>query len=120
MYCVILPVDISSSQDPDPAGKRGFFRMDGVSVRFAWVMNDGTLNSLDSVPKVFSHELVEACSDPEPVVGLDAFVIPENGRLEEIGDVCNNMIGILNGVTMQKYYSQKDHGCILPTRFTPT
>src|SRR5207245_8634753 len=30
---------------------------------FAWVTNDGSLTNYNSIPRIFSHELVEACTD---------------------------------------------------------
>ena len=85
------------------------FPFDFDEARYCWVMNNGTL---DSVTTIFSHELAEACTDPE---GDGVQVNPRNGSSwHEIGDVCCSS-SLLNGVMVQSYWSQKDNACIIPT-----
>ena len=75
-----------------------------------WVMNDGTL---DTVTTILSHELVEACTDPE---GDGWQVDPRSGdSWNEIGDICQNSTGRVNGVMVQAYWSQRDNACIIPS-----
>jgi hypothetical protein len=63
------------------------------------------------VSSVFSHELVEALSDPE---GDGVQVNPTNSSSwNEIGDVCSSR-GLVNGVTVQSYWSQQDQACVIP------
>jgi hypothetical protein len=64
-------------------------------VDHAWVGWIGN-GSLDFVTDVFSHELVEAISDPEP--DSPAWVMDRsvNGG-NEIGDACNNTVDRVNG-----------------------
>jgi hypothetical protein len=80
-----------------------------------WVRNDGALNNNTSIPRIFSHELVEACTDPEG----DAWQInPVNStNWNEIGDACSSTT-VLNGVLVQSYWSQFDHACVIPTVFS--
>jgi hypothetical protein len=60
----------------------------------------------------FSHELVEALTDPE---GNGIQVNPTNPtNWNEICDVCATP-GIVNGVTVQSYWSQQDQACVIPT-----
>ena len=64
-----------------------------------------------SISSIFSHELVEALTDPE---GDGIQVNPRNGSAwNEVADVCFST-GILNGVTVQSYWSQQDRACIIP------
>ena len=57
LYYVIMPVGVSSDQ----SNVIGEHFNPGEDILCAWVMNDGTL---DSVTTIFSHELVEACTNP--------------------------------------------------------
>jgi hypothetical protein len=59
----------------------------------------------------FSHELVEALTDPE---GNGIQVNPTNPtNWNEIGDVCATT-GLVNGVTVQWFWSQSDRACVIP------
>jgi hypothetical protein len=63
------------------------------------------------ISSVFSHELVEALSDPE---GNGIQVNPTNANnWNEVGDVCQST-GLVNGVTVQSYWSQTDKACVIP------
>ncbi len=117
LYCVFLPVGVNFSQ-PNINSIHSFIYhasygipldVDLDKVFFAWVMNDGTL---DSVTTIFSHELVETCSNPD---GNGFQVTPlEPNSWNEIGDVCEGNTGKLNGVTVQAYWSQFDGNCVIP------
>jgi hypothetical protein len=73
----------------------------------AWV----AFGSRAFISSVFSHELVEALSDPE---GNGVQVNPTNANnWNEIGDVCQST-GLVNGVTVQSYWSQSDRACVIP------
>lgn len=63
------------------------------------------------ISSTFSHELVEAITDPN---GDGIQVNPRNGsNWNEIGDVCTT-IAALNGVVVQSYWSQADLACVIP------
>jgi hypothetical protein len=73
----------------------------------AWVAS----GSRAFVSSVFSHEVVEALTDPE---GDGLQVNPTNSsNWNEIGDVCSST-GLVNGVTVQSYWSQQDQACVIP------
>jgi hypothetical protein len=77
-------------------------------IELAWVLNNGTL---DSITTIFSHELVEAFTDPE---GNAVQVNPRNAtNWNEIGDVCSSTLAV-DGVTVQSYWSTADNACIVP------
>src|SRR5205823_5323349 len=59
-----------------------------------------------------SHEIIEACTDPEATGWLQ----PENGI--EVGDICEDSGNIENadGVAAAVYWSNLDGACILPHR----
>lgn len=109
LYCVFLPVGVSFDQ-PNINGIHSFIYhvsynfpldVDLDKVLFAWVMNDGTL---DSMTTIFSHELVETCTDPD---GNGFQVTPlDPNSWHEIGDM-------LNGVKVQAYWSQSDGNCVI-------
>lgn len=117
LYAVIMPPGVNSSTsgingEHTTAGDYDF-PFDWDTAWVAWVMNDGTLNTVTSV---FSHELVEACTDPE---GDGWQVNPVNStNWNEIADVCRST-AFLNGVQVQSYWSQRDQACIIPTGTLP-
>src|SRR6266487_3707025 len=62
---------------------------------------------------IFSHELAEACTDPEGSAILGTTGTCSRDGWCEIGDVCEGVNTIINGVTVQKYWSQRDRACIV-------
>jgi hypothetical protein len=117
LYCVVVPVGVNNSgsgfigehsyfvyTDVGPSGTRN------TRAHFAWLTNNGTL---DYVTKIFSHELVESCTDPEGSAILGSPGTCSQSGWCEIGDVCNSA-NRLNGVLVQSYWSQTDRACIVP------
>jgi hypothetical protein len=110
LYLVVMPQGISSSgafigehtYATDGAGNR---------VHFAWVTNGGTLASVTSV---LSHELVESCTDPEGSAILGTAGTCSQGGWCEISDICYTD-EVLDGITVQRYWSQTDRSCIVPS-----
>jgi hypothetical protein len=80
--------------------------------RYAVILTSG---GMDETTKIFSHELVEAMTDPDGVSGWrqDPDTDPEEG---EIGDVCTQYSGRLDGVAVQSYWSNWMHRCVIPTQ----
>jgi hypothetical protein len=68
-----------------------------------WLLTGG-----DSIPKIFSHEIAEALSDPDLGSGIIV-----NGS-DEIGDVCSNTWSSVNGHAEEAYWSQADRRCVIP------
>lgn len=118
LYCVVLPPGVRAA-DPRVIGEHSYFLywdvdlpfdLDVGLVHYAWVMNDGTL---DYVTTVFSHELVESCTDPEGTAVTGAPGSCSGSGWCEIGDVCITSQS-LDGVEVQSYWSQRDRACIIP------
>jgi hypothetical protein len=109
---LILPANVGSNKPL--AGEHTYdtdydFPFDYDKAWFGWVTHNG---KLDSLTPIFSHELVEACTDPE---GDGIQVNPRNdSNWNEIGDVCCSTAR-LNGVLVQSYWSDRDKACIIPT-----
>ena len=119
LYCVIMPVGVNNTTSGF-VGEHTFFTysdydfpfdFDNDNAHFAWVTNNGTL---DSVTRIFSHELVESATDPEGSAILGTPGTCAQSGWCEIGDVCSTT-GRLNGVLVQSYWSQRDGACIVPT-----
>ena len=118
LYVVIMPAG-KQNEDSSLWGEHSF--LDGpkaagsaqaARIRYAWATNHGTL---DSITLIFSHELAEACTDPEG----DAFqIVPSNPhQWNEISDSacgCEGDNTRINGVSVQTYWSVKDHACLAP------
>jgi hypothetical protein len=109
IYCVVMPQGHSSG-DTSFVGQHQVTNRNGVDVFWAWVTNDGTLTGGNSAPKIFSHEIAEACSDP----GLGTGFTVTSTEGDEIGDVCNNTFATINGIAEEAYWSQIDNSCVLP------
>jgi hypothetical protein len=109
-YCVVMPPNVGFS-DPNVIGEHTYFVRGNQNVHYAWITNNGTLNN---VTTIFSHELVETCTDPEGSAILGNPGTCQQGGWCEIGDVCSST-GNLNGVVVQSYWSQRDSICVIPT-----
>jgi hypothetical protein len=79
----------------------------------AWV---GSVNhgSIDFITQVFSHELVEILTDPEPNSGFQMNRSLNGGT--EIGDACNKTGARAEGILLQAYWSERHKACIVPRR----
>jgi hypothetical protein len=117
LYCVVMPVGVHSTNTAF-IGEHTYFsyqdeedttRFDNA--HFAWITNSG---SLDGVTTIFSHELVESCTDPEGTAILGVAGTCSQGGWCEIGDVCTST-SVVDGVRVQSYWSQMDKACIVPT-----
>ena len=118
-YVVIVPPGIANSL-ASYAGQHQSFDYNGHKAYYAWVDNTGSLTGGNSTTKVFSHEMVEACTDPDVDNG-NGYGILVNGTgvtNDEIGDTCNSQYATvnMNGVncTVQSYWSKEDNACVLP------
>jgi hypothetical protein len=114
VYAVLMPTGHSSG-DTSFVGQHQFFDLNGARAYYAWVTNDGTLTGGNSIPKVFSHELAEAVSDPN-LGSPDSGILVDIGsdKNEEIGDVCNNTWMTVNGAAQEAYWSNTDNRCVIP------
>jgi len=118
LYAVILPVGILNVAT-QLAGEHRSFVYNGATGYYAWVENTGTLTGPACVTKVFSHELVEACTNPNVDTSNDGITVAGVGVADdEIGDACNNQFATveLGGIqcSVQAYWSKADNVCILP------
>lgn len=67
---------------------------------------------LDTITALFSHELVETITDPEPSSG---WVTTDPNSDNELVDVCANQIGMVNEVAVAAYLSNNRATCVVPT-----
>ena len=111
LYCVIMPVGVNNTSSGFIGEHAFFVYRSNVRAHFAWVTNNGTL---DFLTEIFSHELVESCTDPEGSGFLGTPGTCSQGGWCEIGDVCEGSFGTVNGVMVQSYWSQRDNACIFP------
>jgi hypothetical protein len=65
-----------------------------------------------------SHELVEVATDPQGGGFLGANGTCDESGWCEIADVCESL-SVLDGVTVQAYWSNRDHDCIAPGSAAP-
>jgi hypothetical protein len=115
LACVFTPPEIHSDSE-DAAGFHTSMAYQAARLPYAWIGNDGTIEYISSV---FSHELVEAATDP-----TNAGVIDDTGACEqtgacEIGDYCygsgsGGASEQHGGVWVQAYWSVADGRCQVP------
>lgn len=117
LYAVIMPPGFGGSADGKWWYAAHFARN---RLRVAWIGNDGYL---DTVTTLFSHELVEAITDPEgtAIKGVRGTCGNRDGWCE-IGDICEDGPAARTsaGVAVQKYWSAEDGKCIAPTTYPPS
>jgi hypothetical protein len=122
-YAVIVPQGVKNSLSQF-AGQHQSFTVNGQTGYYAWVDNTGSLTGSNSTTKVFSHELIEACTNPDVDTSNNSILVQgkqSNGTAvvnDEIGDTCNGKFATvdMNGVqcSVQAYWSKVDNACILP------
>ena len=112
-YVVFMP-STATSGTVGAGGKHKFYNWTNpatgktTKARYAWVLNN---SSIDFVTTVFSHELVEAYTDPE---GTYIQIQPSSASAwNEVGDICSS-VGFVDGIAVQSYWSQKDGACVIP------
>ncbi|HEY7097842.1 MAG TPA: hypothetical protein VH437_14040 [Terriglobales bacterium] len=123
-YAVFPPQGVNNSITKF-VGQHQSFTHNGQTGYYCWVDNNGSLTGGNSVTKVFSHELVEACTNPDVDTSNDSILVngtnPDGSSVknDEIGDTCNGQFATLdmNGITcsVEAYWSKADNLCILPT-----
>ena len=116
-YCVLMPPGANYTNEA-VTGEHGHytyyaFPLYWANVRWGWVL-DGTL---DDLTVRFSHELVEACTDPDSTLdGGSTFVVtsgcPGGYRSCEIVDVCFPLTATVDGVKVSQYYSAASGSCV--------
>lgn len=124
LYVVMMPPNVHSLPNTglglhgafpllDPSS---FFFPSFVTVHFAWVTTNSTL---DVTTWIISHELVEAITDPDATgVSVSSTVSPATGKCSapatrcEIADVCTKLHWRLDDLNVASYWSQADRRCI--------
>jgi hypothetical protein len=110
LNCVIMPKGIESEHP----GENGFhFSTKPPGFRRKLQMAYILFGSRNVISRVFSHELIEACTNPNE----RGIRIKSTQELigNEISDICQDSVGKLrNGVSVQSYWSQKEKSCIIP------
>lgn len=81
----------------------------GKNIYFFVVGSAGSIT--DGITIGVSHELVECCTDPD----FNEIKFSNSGE-NEIADICEDQTGYVNGVHAQKYWSQTEKACVLPTQ----
>ncbi len=112
VYMVFAPKG-ANYEDSEAAGAHGEavdydFPFD---VDYAWVgwCDYGTL---DAITEIFTHELVEILTDPEPYGGWTVEGMPEGQN--EIVDACVNQTGVVANLRVSAYYSDRLKACVVP------
>jgi hypothetical protein len=79
----------------------------------AWVGN----GDLDRIMRTLGHEIVETCTNPNGDGWMDDSAGPDD--VDEIGDICNASTADIGfGFLVESYWSQEEHKCVIPTRFS--
>jgi hypothetical protein len=99
-----------------------FLDLDDDPVRFAVIGTapfgsaaNPVISGLDMATYSFSHELVEAMTDPDGANGWRQSPGTGSATVDEIADSPCNQIGRLNGVAVASYWSNADNACIIPS-----
>lgn len=104
LYLVVTN-GVSLDQNPAAFGYHYWHSVGNQTFHFAWVKSPDT--------GMASHEIIEACTDPEAT----GYLQPENGI--EVADICKDnqdAFGLSDGIKGASYWSNTDGRCILPVR----
>jgi hypothetical protein len=113
---LIVAAPEASSDTPGVRGGHNYFYLDGdagrVPVHYGWALwgqpdSADSLALIDQLTWTLSHELLEACTDPEPPNGW-LFEGPE------ICDVAAGLHGKVDGIVVTGYFSHRDGRFKLP------
>lgn len=107
-YAVVLPPNVAY-ETPGVAGMHWSLTVDGQVGAVGFSGNNGVLGN---ITEAFSHELVEACSDPQ----LNGFTLENLPVGDEIADACEGQAQVyVNGVKVAQYWSSRLQACVAPT-----
>jgi hypothetical protein len=109
LYIVVMPRGVSSSSATF-VGEHTYRTRGGQRVPFAWITNNGSLNS---VTRIISHEIVEAATDPEGTAITGVAGTCSGSGWCEIGDICSST-QVRDGVTVQSFWSDDAGACVVP------
>jgi hypothetical protein len=118
VYMLFAPPGATYSSD-DPSIPAAGAHGDAIDYDFpfdidrAWVGWVDHGYTLDSITPVFTHELVEIITDPEPDSGYTMEGAPDG--LDEIADFCLLQKGMVNGNAVSAYFSKRLGLCVVPS-----
>jgi hypothetical protein len=110
VVCLVCPPGATPSDSNENGEHDHSLQPNFVWVPTIWIQYE----SRATMSQIFSHELAEAFTDPNgDGIQMDpTSVINWN----EICDLCENVpTVVLNGVTVQSYWSAQDNACVVPT-----
>jgi len=115
LLCCVFTRPNWKTSDPDTNGFHTWFSTAQGPLPYAWIGNDGTL---EFVSAVYSHELVEACTDPINAYFGAPGSCGQDGACE-VSDYCygpqpGGGWWPIGGAYVQGYWSVADGRCILP------
>ncbi|HVT12997.1 MAG TPA: hypothetical protein VHE55_12100 [Fimbriimonadaceae bacterium] len=113
IYMVFAPPGTTYTSE-DAGGAHSASSGTLFDVDYAWIgwVNHG---SIDEITSIFSHELVESITDPEPFSGW-FFDGMDSLEMAEACDMTgsHNDRGVVNGVAVQPYFSKKRNAFVIP------
>jgi hypothetical protein len=112
IYMVFAPPGSAYDDSGDRGAHTSAHDTDLFDSDYAWV-GWSNFGDLDFITDVFTHELVEAISDPQPSDSAWVMNREIHGG-NEIGDACNGTADRLDGLLVQAYWSEKDKACVIP------
>ena len=115
------------SQDPIPivveqvnaSGYHDTFEEDGRTVTYGVLLHQAKSTAEESwhyLPSVFSHELVEACSDPDVKSGFILNTVGELCDMDE--DLVIQLPGLEHEIKLSVYWSELERSTVAPTTYS--
>jgi hypothetical protein len=103
---LVITLNRTWNTRPDAGGFHYWGQLGDSRYHWAWILSPLSIRA--------SHEIIEACTDPE----YSGWLQPENGN--EVADICENGedfgIESVDGVSAAVYWSNVDDTCIVPHR----
>jgi hypothetical protein len=117
----VIPV-LSDKNLLNAEGYHGHFDDRSRMIVYGVVLNNAsrTLDDIwaspGSLPAVFAHEVVEACTDPGPTT---AFILDDNEELADLSDTrVVRLSSVQQDITLAAYWSQLLGSAVVPTSYS--
>ncbi len=108
VVCLICPPGATPSDTSENGEHDRSLQPNFVWVPTMWI----EYGDRQTMSTVLSHELVETFTDPNgDGIQIDPTSVTS---WHEIADVCEGWTGVLDGVTLQSYWSAQDNACVIP------
>jgi hypothetical protein len=119
LYVIVPLSGAGGSNSPNTwAGFHNYYTANlpfGLPSQDVYYATLGYNGGVDLITLGLSHELAESFTDPAGT-GIQLSPATEAPNWTEISDACENQTNVVDGVDVQKYWSENAKACVMPTK----